>query len=75
MNDLEIYTALPEQERDRLGFRQWKQDTHQGSHYIGCWQSGPEHWHCALQEIERLQAAIVLRDQCIANEIVLRAAT
>lgn len=29
-----------------------------GPHWIGCHEAGPEHWHCALQEIERLRARV-----------------
>ena len=36
-----------------------------GTHGPGCWQWGPQHWECAVQEIERLREVVML-----ANDVV-----
>lgn len=56
MTDLELFQALPENERETLGFMQWRQRNRATTHGEGCYTWGPAHYSCALAEIGRLQA-------------------
>lgn len=53
MTDFEKYLALPEPERNRLGFMRWREEQHIGTHGPDCWSWGPAHYTCALREIAR----------------------
>lgn len=55
MTDLEKYQSLPAEERDKLGFAKWQEQTRIGTHAEGCFGWGPRHYECAVEEIARLK--------------------
>ena len=55
--DWAIFKALPADERDRLGYAKWQEESRIGTHGPGCYAWGPAHWACACREIEALQAS------------------
>ena len=58
MTDREHYQALPKSERDELGFAQWRQQQHIGTHGPECWMGVQALRACALDEIVRLNATL-----------------
>ena len=58
--DLDNYRALPAEERERMGFARYCEETRVGTHNEECWTYGPRHYECAVREIERLLGAIRL---------------
>ncbi len=63
MSDWAIYKALPAEERDRLGFAKYQEESRIGTHAHGCHAWGPAHWACACREIEVLTSAKLAHDK------------
>ncbi|MCL2874705.1 MAG: hypothetical protein FWF12_00120 [Betaproteobacteria bacterium] len=57
MTDIEIYRALPEAERERLGFAAWKHERRQGTHGPDCHRWGSSHYDCLLSEYDKLDSS------------------
>lgn len=56
MTDLEHYRALPQDEREILGYARWRELETISTHGPNCYSFGARHYHCALEEIARLRA-------------------
>lgn len=48
----ELFDALPQEEKERLAFKQYQWQNRIGTHGPGCWKWGPSHYHCVCRELE-----------------------
>lgn len=53
------FKRQPADERDRLGFAEYRRQSRIGTHGPGCWQWGHTHQQCALHEIDQLRDTLV----------------
>lgn len=58
MTDFADFKNLPAEERDSLGFQQWKWQNRMGTHGPKCYGYGPAHYECAMREIAHLQERV-----------------
>lgn len=58
LSDYARFKALPAEERDALGFKQWQWQSRIGTHDGQCWNYGPAHWQCAMNRIAELEAKL-----------------
>ena len=73
MTDKEIYDALPQKEKDKLGFEMHMRNTRIGTHGPGCYTWGPAHYFCALRRMEKLEAALKDDLHVFESQLILSA--